>query len=80
MDITLTPGELATLVSLVEGAESVEDVFHRLLKPFVCNYAESSLQKIADIYRGLSPDLQVTAMQAVLKWKAINDTLNTPQT
>lgn len=76
MEITFTLGELATLDSLSDGAESQEDVVHRLLVPYVKNYTESSLQKIADIYRSLTPELQATALQAVLKWQAVQQALD----
>jgi hypothetical protein len=69
MDITLTTAELSMFTAAVEGEETVEQAFHRLLTPMLKKYAETRLQGLADAYRQLSPDLQDEAIQVLTAWQ-----------
>ena len=69
MDITLTIPEESMLADLREDAETVTDVFHRLMKPFLEKHADVRLNKLADEYRRLTPELQVEALVVLRTWQ-----------
>jgi hypothetical protein len=69
MTITLTSIEIATLTGLIQDAETVEDVLHKLLLPHVQKHAESRLQTLADSYRALSPEDQIEVLGVLKAWQ-----------
>jgi hypothetical protein len=69
MTIELTLPEEAMFNDLRIDKETVETVFHRVLRPMVEKHAESRLQRLADEYRALTPDLQLEALAVLKTWK-----------
>jgi hypothetical protein len=69
MTIELTLPEEAMFNDLRIDKETVEVVFHRVLRPMVEKHAESRLQRLADEYRALTPDLQLEALAVLKTWK-----------
>jgi hypothetical protein len=70
MDITFSPVELAALQGAAQGAETVEDVVHRLLKTVVDKFADAQLQVLSNKYRSLPPERQLEAVQVLYQWAA----------
>lgn len=69
MTITLTASEQALLTDIRVALEPLEDVFHRFMKPLVAKRSEAQLQRLADEYRALTPDMQEEALQVLRDWK-----------
>lgn len=76
MDITLTAVELSMLNDLKAGNETIEDAFHHLFAPMLARHAEARLQRLADLYRALTPDLQLEALGVLKTWQ---DSKNAPK-
>lgn len=70
MIVQLTDTETSMLTDFRSGAETVEDALHRLLLPFVAKYADARLQRLADEYRKLTPELQIEALRVLQVWKS----------
>lgn len=70
MDITLTNAELGMVLDAKIGVETVEETFHRLMLPLVVKAGDQRLQKLAEAYRSLTPDLQLEAIQVLKDWQA----------
>ena len=58
------------LTDLAEPLETVEDTLHRILGPMVQKHGETRLQRLADSYRKLSPELQLEAIIVLKQWQA----------
>lgn len=65
MIITLTKAEEELFKERATIGESIEASFHRSMLPLLRASGELRLQSLADIYRGLTPDQQVAALQVI---------------
>jgi hypothetical protein len=70
MQITLTSAELALFSESVQGNESVEQAFHRILSPMIAKHSEARLSRLADLYRGLSQEDQLEALAVLKQWQS----------
>ena len=57
------------LSTQIQVGETVEAVLHRILKPIVEKHGESRLQKLADMYRNLTPTDQIEAIKLLRDWQ-----------
>lgn len=70
MTVTLTAAEKAMLADLAQENEQLENVLHRILAPMLAKHGEARLQRLADEYRLLTPDLQIEAIAVLKEWQA----------
>lgn len=69
MIITLTAPELAMLSDMIQGDQTIEDVIHSLLAPLVLKHSETRLQVLAELYRQLTPEDRVEAIELLKQWQ-----------
>ena len=69
MTITLTVSEEIMFKDLVVGAETIEDAFHRIMADMLRADSEQRLQRMADAYRAMSPEMQMEGLEVMRVWR-----------